>query len=132
MNASKLTIDPSLLDKKMTRAKKKLLREKLIKEYIRSRPYGVAIGYAEFSKIGRWASDPESQPFIKQMVREGQIIQEPIPGKRAFSYTVTGITTVTKTSFKDNLEELAKEFAWKEDSDSLREFIIYLKNRGTI
>lgn len=121
-----------LFKSKMTREKKRLLREKLIKEYIQRRPYGAAISYSEFARICRYKNEQESWAIITRMVKEGQITRERIPGKRTFSYTVAGLVTVTKTKFKDNLEALAKDFAWEHGSDSLRDFINHLKGNGTI
>ena len=136
MQASTLTIaDSTKLDGKLTRAKRKLLREKLVKEYIRSRPYGVAIQLKEFQKLLRYGSTGEARVLLREMLESGQILREEIPGKRSFSYTVAGVTVVTKPKDKDVISQVidqAKNYAWEENSDSLRGFIEYIRQKGTL
>jgi hypothetical protein len=133
MQASRVTIGPDLLSSgKLNRAKKKALREKLIKEYINSRPYGSAISLKELSSVCQYKSPGEVGPLLSEMVSLGVLCRERIPGKNAYSYTVAGELHITTTKAEKTLIDYAKDYAWQHDTDSLREFIIYMEHEGKI
>lgn len=133
MQASRVQIGPDLLKSgKLTRAKKKLLREKLIKDHIRSRPYGVAISLKELSAICHYKTPGEVGPLLNEMIKLGSLCREKVPGQKGYSYTVSGEVHITTNKKEKSLVDYAKDFAWEHDSDGLREFIIHMEKEGKI
>lgn len=139
MNASEVRISQETWDKNnLTRSQKRKLRKNAIKDYIKSKPYMKPITSDEFRRVGRFKTASEAWGFINGMVKRGEIQKEEV-GKKRYGYIVNGgVNVVTparrhgqagevKTS---ELEKTAKEFAWSRNSDSLRDFIKYLKSEG--
>lgn len=156
MNASKVTISQETRAKLdnpiLTKKRKNKLRKELVKEYIRSAKGGMATRQQLIAAAG---FDPSSQSygyrtgnaFIRNMMRAGIISND---GRSHFkkSWTVHDVPVtptpkqVAKTVMpkdpvvelkefkidKITLIDMAKEFAWTRNSDSLREFIDYAKN----
>lgn len=138
MEASKLVISPENLRFKPLPRKRKLeLRRENIKAYIKSKPAGTVISFSEFANITS-QSEPNVYSMIKTMVKRGEIlkIQSEDHGQR-YSWVVNDLTEKAikhpKTTLRYDvvtLTQMAKEFAWREDSDSLRKFIKSLEEKS--
>lgn len=127
MEVSKLTIRPELLlTKKLNQKQKKSFRKKLIKEYIQDKPYGTPISINEFSRLCHYTGENAAYKILDEMISCGEISREKSEGK-TFSYTVNGQVHVTKFGLSnEEVKNKAMQFAWENDSDSLREFIKWI------
>ena len=136
-------------------AKKRLLREEMIKESIRKAPGGirtkqeliVAAGYNPKSRTKDYANGLN---LISSMVKRGVIYHATTDSfkKRWFVANEVKVTPSPRSIAKElfgpkevkvepkeklpvsavELVQLAKDFAWRENSDSLRDFIAYMQN----
>lgn len=138
MEASKLSISPEHLRfKPMSRAKRSALRRENIKALIRSKPAGTVLSLADFAAATQ-SSEGAVYSMLKTMIKRGAIIKIADDlHKSKYSYVVNEPVTKAQAAKekpldtrlkKDcmtiaDLEAKAKDFAWSEDSDSLREFI---------
>lgn len=138
MEASKLQISPEHLRfKPMTKGKRSALRRENIKALIRSKPAGTVLGLADFAAATQ-ATEASAYSMLKTLIKRGEIIKIPDDlHNRRYSYVVNEPTKTKITKPADQpkvqlqpgcmdlkqLEAKAKDFAWQEDSDSLREFI---------
>lgn len=147
MQASRVTIDEKTYDLNvMTRKKKTALRRRLIVEYIESKPAGAIIKMQEFQKLCHFSTYANTHTFIKRMIRDDVIRQVPAEGyKSRFTYVIVDrpepkpqpkpavhvapSAPIADINLYANIERLAKEFAWEQNSDSVREFVPYLKGR---
>lgn len=172
MEASKITLSDkyksAMQNPTLSRNKRLKLKRQLILELIRSKPSGTPIKLSEISRLitapGNVIRDSNADRVIKNMVRDGLITAERIPGKsqRIFSVISDAKTILPPrpkapkivlppvgTPAQDDhtrglrgpgedrggaalLTEataLAKDFAWKYNSDSLRDFIKYLGDK---
>lgn len=131
MEASQLKISPdNLRFRPMSRSKRQLLRRENVKALIRSKPAGTVILLSEFSAVCA-SNDTNTYSMLQTMIRRGEIsrIASEQRGQR-YSYVVNEDSRVIKpkqTVVKtDSLVEKAKQFAWEQDSDSLRQFIKWM------
>lgn len=131
MEASQLKIAPEHLRfKPMPRAEKLRLRRENIKAYIKSKPAGTVITMSEFAKVSAQL-EQNAYSMIKTMIKRGDIIKITSEGHgQRYTYVVNELTDKVVKHSKSvprydiaSLKQMAKEFAWQEDSDSLRKFI---------
>ena len=141
MNASKVTIRPELLEQKgkLSQAQKKLLRKKIIKEHIQKQYAGAEVTYKTLARLTRYKTPGEVGPLITEMLNLGEISREPLMDKKGFTYAVTSVKQMASHSHtpgnenlspKDvfiGLEQLARDFAWENNSDSLQDFMPWAK-----
>jgi hypothetical protein len=158
MVASKVTISQETRAKLdnpiLTKAKKSKLREELIKDYIQARRGGIAtkqqlIAAAGFDPNARSNSYASGIAFLRRMMKHDIISHDntnkfkkvwtvkeaskvsPTPAQVAESIVKPPVVVELKEFEKVNsvqLVDMAKEFAWKQNSDSLRDFIQYVEN----
>jgi hypothetical protein len=145
MEASKLTIDPEHLRfKKLPLKKRAELRKRNVIDLIRSKPIGTPIANYEFQTVMATRGSGHTSLILKKMLEKGVITRVPADGKSGSSYVVNADVktkpkqidtppqvepqeiTATPTDFK-TLEDYAKDFSWKQGSDSLREFVTYME-----
>ena len=138
MEASKLQIDPKHLRfKPMTRAQRSKLRRENIKALIRSKPAGTVLGLADFAAATQ-STEASAYSMLKTLIKRGEVIKIPDDQhNRRYSYVVN--EPVSKRSIKEPaaapakaydhaaLVAKAKDFAWSNNSDSLREFIKWME-----
>lgn len=152
MEASKLVISAeNLRFKPMSRGKRSQLRKENIKALIRSRPAGSKITSKD-SQAVTGAKYQTAWAMLNAMVKKGEIIRTPMPGKtKLYSWVVNEDVKVTKPSVDEapsadkqdtpersqpdehtatdrtpsSLLAAAKDFAWATNSDSLREFVAW-------
>lgn len=157
MIASKVTISQETRAKLdnpvLTRKKKNKLREELVKDCIRAQRGGIAtkqqlIAAAGFDPDARSNGYATGITLLHSMVRKG-IISHENTKKFKKTWTVKEDVRVTPTpkqvareivkpeavvelkEFKMDkltLVDMAKQFAWTNNSDSLRDFIKYVEN----
>ena len=136
MEASKLTISPEHIRfKTLTPAKRAELRRENIKALVRSKPAGTIIMLPEFAMVT--AGKPGTvHAMLKTMLKKGVITRQTDDNFKArFSYTVNEDVKVKKPRAEpvakkqdtSEIVEKAKEFVWEQNSDSLRDFIKWLK-----
>lgn len=156
MLASRVTILPETRVKLnnilLSPTKKRELREEMIKERIRKTPDGfltkqelvAAAGLHPDARSNEYA---RGVAMLNSMVRRGILAHEQTHKFRK-SWTVLADVKVTpspeqvaeavvpkeimvlqdRTVDRAKLVDMAKEFAWRSNSDSLREFIVYVQN----
>ena len=73
----------------MSLAKKRELRREAIIAYIKRKPLGTRIKLEEFKQAGNFATDANTDVFIKKMLKDGVIIRENLT-PRTFCYQVAG------------------------------------------
>jgi DNA-binding MarR family transcriptional regulator len=146
MEVSQATISPKTLDlNRLNRTKKTNLRRKLVIEYIQSKPSGEIIRMAEIQRAGQFTTTPNTNMFVKRMIRDGIIARYKGDKPRTYYYAVTGVVRVKKparaaeeaqeadkpttVSSNHQLTSYAKQFAWERNSDSLREFVEYMDGK---
>lgn len=156
MVASKVTISPEtkvkLNNVYLSPQKKRELREEMIKERIRNTPDGFLTKQELVAAAGL---DPNANgneyargvAMLGSMIKRGIIAHEKTHKFRKSWCVISDakVTTkpepvekdimprevmiaLTRTVDKMKLVDMAKEFAWRENSDSLRAFIIYAEN----
>lgn len=97
MEASQVTVSGKTYDMNhLGKAKKTMLRRKIIIEYIQSKPAGEYIKMEEFQGICRFTTYANAWSFIKRMMRDGVIQQHEGEKKKAYFYSVTGAVRVKK------------------------------------
>lgn len=146
MEVSQATISAKTLDlNRLNKTKKTNLRRKLVIEYIQSKPSGEIIRMAEIQKAGQFSTTPNTNAFIKRMLRDGIITRYKGDKPRTYYYAVTGAVRIKKpanvaeepqaaskpatVSNNHLLTDYAKQFAWEHNSDSLREFVEYMDGK---
>jgi hypothetical protein len=153
MDASKVTIAKQTLHNSLLSQKDRIrLRRERVVEYIRSVPAGTPIKPVDIMRhAGIDLSSATRTAFFNSMVRDGIITKEPVFGTHKFTFTVVGdaktivppkpkeepvveeadkpADEVAVRSDTTTLESLAKEFAWKNNSDSLREFVEWMDGK---
>lgn len=140
-----------ILDKK----KKRELKIKRIKEYIMSKPNGTKMSMKDLMYEAGYDVDRQyavGWVFVNNLIKKRIIIATDIPKSMKKTFVVPGTTikepdnpvessntpeddamVVSDVSEKKNyklievVEAKAKQFAWENNSDSLREFIKFLK-----
>lgn len=139
MHASKVSVDSTKLGSPLLKGKRKTaLRRKIILEYIAERPAGSIVRSHEFQTIGRFTGRSNAMGFVKNMIRDGLIARTPGSVPMTYSYAVlTGVRTrrpaasrggaSSGTRLPADVERAAKEWSWDTGSDSLREFVKYMK-----
>lgn len=143
------------LSRPLSAKNKKALKIQLIKEYIRSKPIGTkfsmqelaaAAGYDKNRGAVGWAFvnrlhkngviDIEGVTKYKKNVtipkdskatKELSISKDDKKLDTSSSLTKREDKNVSNLAFITEVEDKAREFSWKENSDSLREFIKFLK-----
>lgn len=165
MVASKVTISQEtrakLLNPILSPARKRELREELIKDSIRRATHGyrtkqeliAAGGFNPDAKSGSYAS---GFGMINSMIKRGVISHESTnafkkrwtiladmkvtPSPKQIAKTIVPTVApaagtevmVALEEYKEvdkiKLVDMAKEFAWRENSDSLRDFVAYMQN----
>lgn len=149
MEVSKLNITRNALEKNKLTPKRKLkLRQQAVIQYIESRPYGETISIADFGRIANYPTPENIAPMIKTMLKKGLIRREMNPGTSRYSYEVVKKVTTRKATPASTapphehsapqlsterlltIEEMAKEYVWLKHTDSLRDFVAYLKGMG--
>ena len=143
----------------LSKGKRSKLREELIKEYIRSKPAGYEFSIGDLLRAGGYTNNQYGTgwAFVQRMIKAKRIIGlGKSPGKRKQAYAIPGdalvntkegpklnpepITSalisekIDKSHIPQNLglrwvEDEARQFAWLENSDSLRQFIDYLNKK---
>lgn len=97
MEASKVTINPELLNSPiMTRKRKLKLRRNLIFEYIRSKPAGTPIPTSALVNAAQYKSHGSGWQQIQTMKAKGLLIQEKIPKSNNSIWTIPGDAYVVK------------------------------------
>lgn len=132
MDVSKLSINPDHLRfKKLTPERKSELRRENIKALIRSKPAGTIITAKEFTEVTKV---PGTGIFaiLNSLIKKGEITKIPAPGFTKKSSWVVNESRepVPQPANRPatrytvlQLTQLAKDFTWDTESDSLREFI---------
>lgn len=133
MDASQLKIDPKHLRfKPMTNKERLRLKRENIKALIKAKPAGTVLTMTDFAAVT--ATTPANiNVIIKTMLKHGEIlkIQSESHGQR-YSWVVNDkLPETTKPNTKKTglrydittLKQMAKTYAWDNDSDSLRGFI---------
>ena len=141
MEASKLSISPEHLRfKPMTRAKRSELRRQNIKALIRSKPAGTVLSLADFAAATQ-SSEGAVFSMLKTLTKRGEIIKiADDVHNRKYSYVVNEPVSKKQAAKEkpldtrqkdcltmDDLQARAKDFAWSENSDSLRDFIKWIE-----
>lgn len=132
MEASKLQISPSTLRfERMTKGKRAELRRKNIISLIRSTPVGTPISLAEFQAVTQHTTVASTYALLKGMEKK-KLIARTSEGPKQYSYAVLGDTNIVKPKVEvftpdiSNITDMAKEYAWTYNDDSLRGFIKWL------
>lgn len=132
----------------LDRKKRQELRRRLALELIKSKPNGSEFSTREFTRacFKEGSATTNTLRFVKQMERDGLIAIEAIPNSYKYIVMSRDATTIVapkvpkvKPLWKDgekpatevvapaavfdDIVELAKQFAWEENSNDLREFI---------
>jgi hypothetical protein len=146
MQVSKIDIQPRTMayyTQPMNKIKRRNLREKLVVEYIKSRPAGTRISNDELQRIAGFNSTGAISMMLQSMIKRGIIGRNQI-GRKGYSYFVNDAVTVKPadvpaqpkptisepTNIPTNLESLARDFSWRYNSDSLREFVKWATPSG--
>lgn len=136
---ARVKITPETLNKagkSLSFKRKQELRTEAVIAYIRSRPFGTPISYAEFMQVANFKSQPGIYSFINKLVKQGIIYQESV-SPRKVSYSVPeSEVKVTKPATKPKLTTLtvqeitdkAMRYSWEnpDDTNNLRGFIASL------
>lgn len=120
----------------MSLAKKRELRREAIIAYIKRKPLGTRIKLEEFKQAGNFATDANTDVFIKKMLKDGVIIRENLT-PRTFCYQVAGGGEVRVTRPADprrkkltplEIEQLAMKWSWENPDcyNDLRQFIQHI------
>lgn len=97
MEASQITVSGKTYDiNHLGKAKRTMLRRKLIVEFIMSKPAGELIKMGQFQEVARFNSAPNADAFIKRMIRDGVIMQHKGDKPRTFFYSVVGVARQIK------------------------------------
>ncbi len=134
MDASKVTVSPQYLRlERMGRNKRASLRRQNVLDLIRSKPAGTPITLAEFQAVCSYDTTAAAYGLLKTMINRGTIVREQ-EGLNRHSYVVAadavkarGKNSQPAPAPSTDIEALAKEFVWTQNSDSLREFIKWAK-----
>lgn len=144
MEASKVSLSADTLQSSSLKHGDKMrLRLQALTDYIQSRPYMAKITYRDLMHVLQVNYQADARKVVLRAEKEGLITRHEL-GIRKFAYTVNGVVTTKKLDApkpkKDksvtgtpprepsgNIEELARNFAWDQNSDSLREFIKWLQ-----
>lgn len=125
-------------EKSLTLREKRAIKVKKLKEHIRNHPVGTAFTNRELAKVLDYSSDVGIINMRGQEWFQREFLAHKAEGKWGYIYTVredvkSRIGTPTyvppptaKVYTQAMINEKAKEFAWQEDSDSLRQFIKWL------
>lgn len=129
MDASKLTVNPEAIRlNKMSFKKRSALRRQNILDLINSKPFGTPITLEEFAAVAQ-LTGPAVHSLLATMVKNGIITKDKITHFK-IAYAVTGaVHTIAAPRQKPTLESLAREYAWKHDTDSLRGFIKWMNEQ---
>lgn len=146
MEASKISFtektQAQLQSPVISKKKKRDLRRAIMLEEIRRRPVGTMIRTRDLADAAGFTggNSQNTYAFLKRMERDNLITIEKVPKSDKKIYTVvadsrTVVPKVEKpapeqheivTNKDKTLGEYAKEFAWKKNSDSLREFVGFM------
>lgn len=97
MEASQVTVSGKTYDMNhLGKAKKTMLRRKIIIEYIQSKPAGEYIKMEEFQNICRFTTYANAWSFVGRMIRDGVIQQFEGEKKKSFYYSVNGAVRIKK------------------------------------
>lgn len=95
MEASKLIIGGKTYDLNYLGKKKKTnLRRRLIVEYIQSKPAGEYITMRDFQKVAQMSTTPNTDAFVKRMIRDGVIQRFKGERPKTYYYAVLGAARV--------------------------------------
>jgi hypothetical protein len=155
MEASKLTINPDHLRfQPLPAAKKTELRRKNILDLIRNTPNGTKLRLVDFQKAGAYKTTASAWGMVSTLLKHGTIVREreglsgysyyvaadavkkqlkpaaAAPADQAaeqpkFSFTTTKVGEFEQAA-QGYINQLAKQYAWEYNSDSLREFVKWL------
>jgi hypothetical protein len=151
MEASKVSFTAETsrqMEAPLTRPRYTELRRANILAYIRDKPNGTPIATRELAEVSqnrsyqRTGKTSAINGFIKNMECDGLLILETIPGSRKRRYYPTagprppasnprlerqnGAACQQEPEGNRTLTDMAKDFAWSHDSDSLREFVAWM------
>lgn len=152
MEVSKLTLSEEMRKQmqqpRITQQRKKELKTNLVKEYIKNKgentpitklTLGLSAGYRENQKASAYL-------FIEDLINKGIITKINI-GKRKFIWSIVDNSKVSTATTpvvtkdkkvevaqeleskidKKSIDILVKDFYWETDSDSLHEFLAWIK-----
>lgn len=148
MEASKVTLTKETkksADRELNRTERRDLQRESIMAYIRSRPAGTPINVRHMANhlVLSKSRTTVLPTFLKHMVRDGLITMEGEKGtaRRIFSVCADAKTIVPPAepipdepvtpppATNSTLTQYAKQFAWETNSDSLREFVVYMDGK---
>lgn len=138
MQASKVEVNSELLSEQLPKKRKAELRRQRIVELIESKPVGAQIKLVEFATVTNMSTG-SVHGFLQQMVKRGIISVEKLTPSELTYHVLSDKPrhewkTITPhehhSQHGESVTDLAHQFFWETQSDSLHEFVEWVaKNK---